>query len=166
MATIYISIGSNINPQQNIQLALRDLREHFQNIRLSSSYESKAVGFEGDNFINLVAAAETDLKIPQVVQLFHDIEDQHGRDRQGPRFSSRTIDLDLLLYDNAVFTQDGIEIPREEILQNAFVLCPLAELLPDGVHPVTGKRYDELWASFDQSSQPLWRIDDMPLTVK
>ena len=100
MATIYISIGSNINPLHYIQLALNDLQQHFGEIRNSRLYESQAVGFDGENFINLVSAAQTDLPVAEVVKVLHKIEDQHGRDRRGPKFSSRTIDLDLLLYAN------------------------------------------------------------------
>ena len=159
MATIYISIGSNINPKQNIKYALNDLRELFGDIECSSSYESKSVGFEGDNFINLVVSAETGLDIPAVHTRLHEIEDQHGRDRRGPRFSSRTIDLDLLLYDDEVFEQGKLKIPRDEIVKNAFVLCPLAELAPQLKHPIIGKTYTQLWQEFDKDSQPLWRID-------
>lgn len=159
MATIYISIGSNIDPKQNIQFALEDLQQHFGTIESSGWYESRAVGFEGDNFINLVVRAETDLSLVEANDKLHEIEDQHGRDRSGPRFSSRTIDLDLLLYDNEVFEQGKLKIPRDEILENAFVLLPLAELAPDLKHPVNGKTYSELWAEFDQDSQKLWRID-------
>lgn len=165
MATIYISIGSNIDPQRHIQLAMQELRDAFDHVRQSSCYESKAVGFDGDNFINLVAAAETTLTIEQVVARLHDIEDRHGRDRSGPRFSSRTLDLDLLLYDETVYRQDGIEIPRDEILKNAFVLCPLAELHPQGIHPVEKRTYADLWSAFDSASQPLWRIEKQDLTV-
>lgn len=158
MATIYISIGSNINPLHYIELALQDLQQTFGEIRSSHFYESQAVGFDGENFINLVSAAHTDLPVEDVVKVLHHIEDQHGRDRRGPKFSSRTIDLDLLLYDDLVFQQTGIDIPRHEILTNAFVLCPLAELNPSGIHPQIGKSYAQLWQEFDQASQPLWPL--------
>lgn len=158
MAIIYISIGSNINPAENIQHALNDLKKTFGNIHCSSHYESKSIGFEGDNFINLVARAETDLDILSVADVLHRIEDQHGRDRSGPKFSSRTLDLDLLLYDDEIFEQGKLKIPRDEILFNAFVLRPLAELAPDLKHPVEQKTYAELWDVFDKDSQPLWPI--------
>jgi len=159
MAAIYISIGSNIEPLHYIALALADLQNSFGDIRNSHLYESEAVGFDGENFINLVSAATTDLSIPEVVALLHKIEDEHGRSRSGPRFSSRTIDLDLLLYDDQIYQRNGIDIPRDEILKNAFVLCPLAELFPHGKHPVAGKTYQQLWQEFDKASQPLWPID-------
>lgn len=159
MATIYISIGSNINPSENIRLALEDLETAFGDMVCSTHYESESVGFEGDNFINLVVRAETDLDIPAVSQLLHVIEDRHGRDRSGPKFSSRTLDLDLLLYDQEIFEQGKLKIPRDEILFNAFVLCPLAEIAPDLRHPIQHKTYSELWRDFDKNSQSLWPID-------
>lgn len=159
MATIYISIGSNINPGENIRSALDDLRQAFGHIVCSTHYESKSVGFEGENFINLVVRAETDLGITAVADRLHQIEDQHGRDRSGPKFSSRTLDLDLLLYDDKIFEQGKLKIPRDEILFNAFVLKPLAEIAPDLKHPIEKKTYAELWQNFDQESQSLWPIE-------
>lgn len=160
MATIYISIGSNIDPKLNIQYALEDLQQAFGDIESSGWYESKSVGFEGDNFINLVVQANTELSITEANDYLHRIEDQHGRDRSGPRFSSRTIDLDLILYDDQIFEQGKLKIPRDEILENAFVLLPLSELAPHLKHPLIDKTYLELWNEFDQASQVLWRLQD------
>ena len=158
MATIFISIGSNINAHENIRLALDDLDDLFSHIENSTYYESEAVGFDGDNFINLVTKAETDLDIPTVNERLHAIEDQHGRDRSGPRFSSRTLDLDLLLYDDEIYENGKLHLPRDEILTNAFVLWPLAELAPNRLHPIEQKSYAELWEQFDKKSQTLWPI--------
>jgi len=159
MATIFISIGSNINAYENIRLALEDLADVFSGIVNSTYYESEAVGFEGDNFINLVTQAETEFDIPTVNEKLHTIEDQHGRDRSGPRFSSRTLDLDLLLYDDEIYENGKLQIPREEILTNAFVLWPLAELAPNRMHPVEQKTYAQLWDQFDKREQSLWPIE-------
>ena len=159
MATIYISIGSNIDPRHNVAVALDELHECFGDIQTSSLYESRAVGFDGDNFINLVAGAQTDKDIQQVVDCLHAIEDRHGRQRTGPKFSSRTLDLDLLLYDDKVYEQGKVKLPRDEILYNAFVLCPLAELAPQLLHPTQGESIGELWTNFDKDSQVLWKID-------
>ena len=159
MATIYISIGSNINPAENIQYALQDLQQVFGEITCSTHYESKSVGFEGDNFINLVVSAETELDILAVADHLHEIEDRHGRDRSGPKFSSRTLDLDLLLYDGEVFEQGKLKIPRDEILFNAFVLRPLAEIAPDLKHPETQTSYAELWAAFDKNKESLKPVE-------
>ena len=159
MARIYISIGSNINPAENVQQAVKGLRQHFNDVEVSPVYESEAVGFEGSNFLNLVVAASTEMDVYETNTLLHKIEDEYGRDRSGPRFSSRTIDLDLLLYDDAVVHESGLEVPRDEILQNAFVLWPLADVAAEVIHPQQGKTMAELWQAFDKSSQKLWPIE-------
>lgn len=157
MTTIYVSIGSNIDRESNIRGGVAALRERFGELRLSTVYESEAVGFAGDPFYNLVASFETDARPDEVVAALRAIEDRFGRVRTGPRFSSRTLDIDLLLYGDAVFEQPVV-IPRQEITRNAFVLRPLAELAPDRVHPQTGKTYARMWQEFDQAAQPLWPV--------
>lgn len=156
MARIYISIGSNINRSYHIQAAVSMLKQHFGQLQLSSVYESEAVGFCGDAFYNLVAAADTTLSIADCVSVFKQIEDAYGRDRSSARFSGRTLDLDLLTYDDVVCEQP-IELPRAEIGENAFVLLPLSELAPAAVHPVAGKTYAALWQQYDKQ-QKLWPV--------
>ncbi len=159
MAKIYISLGSNIEREQNTRAGIKALRERFGELELSSVYESEAVGFEGDAFYNMVIACEVSEEVHSANRALAEIEDAHGRDRSGPRFSSRTLDLDLLLYDDLVLDEKGLKLPREEILKNAFVLWPLAEIAPGLVHPVVKKTYAELWASFDQSKESLSPIE-------
>jgi 2-amino-4-hydroxy-6-hydroxymethyldihydropteridine diphosphokinase len=159
VARIYISLGSNIDRDQNTRAGVRALQQRFGELQLSSVYESEAVGFEGDAFYNMVIACEVDEDVHSVNRALAEIEDAHGRDRSGPRFSSRTLDLDLLLYDDLVLDENGLKLPREEILKNAFVLWPLAEIAPQLVHPVAGKTYAELWAGFDKSRETLAPVD-------
>lgn len=155
MAWVYISLGSNIDREANTRAGIRALRQHFGDLILSSVYESEAVGFAGSSFYNMVIALQTDESVSQVSDILRQIEDQHGRDRSGPRFSSRTLDLDLLLYDDLVMDEPGLQIPRDEILQRAFVLWPLAEVAPDLKHPQAGKTYAALWFEFDKSREKL-----------
>ena len=156
MAHIFISIGSNIDRRFHIQAAVSELKQHFGAVELSSVYESEAVGFDGNAFYNLVAAAKTDLSIAQCVSVFKQIEDSYGRDRSSARFSGRTLDLDLLTYDDVV-CQQPVELPRAEITENAFVLWPLAELAPDVIHPGSGQSYASLWQQYDKP-QKLWPV--------
>ena len=159
MAKIYISIGSNIDAENNIRLAIHALQDHYGKIILSSVYESEAVGFDGDNFLNLVASVKTEEDVHTVAATLRKIEDDNGRDRSGPRFSSRIVDLDLLLYDDLILKEENLEIPRDEITKNAFVLLPLDEIASQLIHPVSGKTICDHWLNFDKDSQKLWVID-------
>ncbi|HEB82009.1 MAG TPA: 2-amino-4-hydroxy-6-hydroxymethyldihydropteridine diphosphokinase [Gammaproteobacteria bacterium] len=158
MATIFISLGSNIEREKHTRAGVEALQKAFGKLRLSSVYESEAVGFKGDAFYNMVIACDTGLPVHEANAVLRAIEDAHGRDRSGPKFSSRTLDLDLLLYDDLVLDENGLVLPRGEILKNAFVLWPLAEIAPDRVHPQAGKRYAELWQAFDKSRENLQPI--------
>jgi 2-amino-4-hydroxy-6-hydroxymethyldihydropteridine diphosphokinase len=155
VATIYISLGSNINREENTRAGIQALRQEFGELTLSSVYESEAVGFEGDAFYNMVIACEVSTPVHQTNQILQNIEDAHGRDRSGPRFSSRTLDLDLLLYDDLIINENGLNLPRDEILKNAFVLWPLAEIAPELKHPGTDISYKDLWAEFDKTKENL-----------
>lgn len=154
----WLSLGSNIEPQQRIPAALEALREHFGSLVVSPVYESEAVGFDGDNFHNLVVGIETRLPVQELVRLLREIEAAHGRVRGAEKFSSRTLDIDLLTYGDHIIDQDGVQVPRDEILRYAFVLLPLSEVATQERHPVTGRTYRELWADFDADDQPLWRV--------
>lgn len=159
MTRIYISIGSNIDAENNIRIAVRALQDHYGKLILSSVYESEAVGFDGDNFLNLVAGVNTDEDVHVVAVTLRKIEDDNGRDRSGPRFSPRTVDLDLLLYDDLILKEEGLELPRDEITKNAFVLLPLEEIAPQLIHPQTGNTMCDHWMSFDKKSQKLWPVE-------
>ncbi len=159
MATIYISLGSNINREQNTRAGIAALKQAFGDLNLSSVYESEAVGFDGDAFYNMVIACEVDTSVHQTNQILRDIEDANGRDRSGPKFSSRTLDLDLLLYDDLILDEKSLKLPRGEILKNAFVLWPLAEIAPRLKHPETATSYAELWAAFDKNKESLKPIE-------
>ena len=158
MSRIYISLGSNIDREQNTRAGVHDLAQRFGELELSSVYESESVGFEGDAFYNMVIACDVEDDVYTVNRVLSEIEDQHGRDRSGPRFSSRTLDLDLLLYDDLVLDEQGLKLPRGEILHNAFVLWPLAEIAPDLIHPIAKKSYQTLWNDFDKSKENLQPI--------
>ncbi len=155
MSKIYISLGSNINREINTRLGVGALQQVFGELELSSVFESEAVGFVGDAFYNMVIACEVDKMVHEANQILRDIENVHGRERGGHKFSSRSLDLDLLLYDDLILNERGLVLPRGEILKNAFVLWPLAEIAPDLIHPQTHRTYIEHWAEFDKSKEKL-----------
>ena len=159
MARIYISLGSNIDRENNTRAGVEALQELFGELELSSVYESDAVGFEGDAFYNMVIACDSDENVHVVNKALADIEDENGRDRSGPKFSSRTLDLDLLLYDDLIIDENGLSLPRDEILKNAFVLWPLSEIAPELKHPIVKQRYFDLWLAFDKSKENLKPIE-------
>lgn len=159
MTVIYLSLGSNVDRHKNIRAALDALADLCGELQVSSVYESKSVGFDGSNFFNLVVGARTCLSIADLSEKLKRIEDDNGRKRSGPKFSPRTLDIDILTYDDVVGVESGIELPRAEITQNAFVLLPLAEIAPEVLHPQLQKTYRDLWQEYDQASQSLWAID-------
>lgn len=159
MARVYVSIGSNIDRDRNIRAALDALAARFANLEQSRIYESTAVGFAGDPFYNLVVAFDAEQAPREIVSLLHGIEDQQGRVRDGERFAARTLDLDLLLYDDLQMRDGKLVLPRDEITRYAFVLRPLAELAPDTRHPVIGRTYAELWGGFSAEDQALWPVE-------
>lgn len=158
MARVYLSLGSNIEPDVHIASCLDELQALFGELVISSVYESEAVGFDGDNFLNLVVGIETELSVGELSQSLKAMEDRHGRERTGPKFSGRTLDVDILTYDNSNGVIDGIELPRDEVLKNAFVLQPLAEIAGDEVHPQKHATFSELWSAY-REPQKLWVID-------
>ncbi|MDX1757632.1 MAG: 2-amino-4-hydroxy-6-hydroxymethyldihydropteridine diphosphokinase [Marinobacter sp.] len=154
---VYISIGSNIDREHYVSAALDALAERFGELAVSSVYESEAVGFDGAPFLNLVVGIRTAMPVAELSRLFKRLEEENGRRRNVARFSPRTLDLDILTYGDSAGSIAGVELPRGEILKNAFVLQPLAEIAPDDVHPVSGLSYGALWRAY-RSDQKLWVV--------
>lgn len=154
MPRVYVSLGSNIEPERNIRAAVRALRAAFAPapVRLSPVYQSPAEGFDGDDFYNLVAAFDTDASLEQVCERLTAIESAQGRVRNGPRFGPRTLDLDVLLYGDLIRHDDRFDIPRRDIRRYAHVLGPLAGLAPELRHPESGERIAELWRRFEDKA--------------
>ena len=162
MAQVYVSVGSNLDRERNIATSLQVLTESYGELQQSSVYESAAVGFDSAPFYNLVVGFSTQ-ESPQVIQdQLHAIEDRCGRQRTAT-LSARTLDLDLLLYDDLVLVDGKLLLPREDINRYAFVLGPLAEIAGTARHPVTAVSYADMWAAFDDSDQLLTRIDWPPV---
>ena len=159
MATVYLGLGSNIERERYITAGLDALQRLFGEVALSPVYDSAAIGFSGQSFLNMVTRVQTDLPLGELARTLRRLETEHGRPENATRFSSRQLDIDILTYDDLAGTFGDITLPRQEILENAFVLRPLAELAPDELHPVDGRSYAALWGVFDQSAQQLARVD-------
>ena len=158
---ILISVGSNIEKELNTQKGLTALHNCFGKLVVSTIYESESVGFSGDNFLNSVVLAYTNMSIAEVCVQLKQIEADQGRTRD-KKFGSRTLDLDLLTFDNIV-TSSPVVLPRKEIEYNAFVLKPMADVVPNETHPVSQQTYAELWDEFllhnPNKQQRLWASD-------
>ena len=153
MPQVYIAIGSNIDRDNNIRGAVRQLSDSFGRLTLSPIYESKAHGFVGGNFYNLVAGFTTTNSIERIKATVSRIEAQFGREREAGRMDSRQLDLDLLLYDDIVLHDSHVNLPHPDIQRYAFVLRPLADIAPDLKHPETGLTYAQMWKQFNKDEQ-------------
>lgn len=154
MTTVLLSLGSNLRPHHYLRLALDVLQERFGRIVASPAYRTPAVGFDGPDFLNNAVMLETDLPLAELDDWLHAVEDAHGRDRSGPRFSDRTLDIDVVYYGDLVVEGPGhLRIPRPE-LKHAFVLKPLADIAPDFVDPISGRTLRDLWRAHPAHDDP------------
>ncbi len=158
MTRVYVGLGSNVDPVPYLKLGIRELELRFGALTLSPTYRSAAVGFEGDDFLNLVAGCDTDLSPSEVVEQIEEIHVVAGRERSKEKFNSRTLDIDLLLYGNLVTDKPPMRLPRQDVLDFAFVLKPMVDIVPDLRHPETGRTLADHWSEFDQASQPLTEV--------
>ena len=157
---IYLGIGSNIEPKKNISAGLRSLETLFFILDVSPTYLAPSFGFKGDDFHNLVVAAETELSITDVLNALRTIEFEHGRPEHAIKFAPRSLDIDLLLFGDYVGKLGGYKMPRSDIDKFDFVLRPLQDIAPDDLHPVSGKSFSELWQGMSLTIEsPLKLVD-------
>ncbi len=159
MARVYLGLGSNIEPEANLMIGVSELRRRYGVLDLSLVYQSAAVGFEGADFLNMVVGLESDDETREILAQVALIHELAGRDRASGRYSSRPLDIDLLLYDDLIVDEPDLKLPRRDVLEYSFVLRPLAELAPGLAHPLTGKTMAEHWQKFDATSHPLRQVD-------
>ena len=159
MTEIYVGAGSNIEPERYLLAALTGLADIFGLLHLSPVYRNQAVGFDGDDFLNMVIGFDTDRDLDGVRAELERIETETGRTRDTTRFGPRSLDLDLLLFGDWVDEGENPSVPRNEITRYAFVLKPLADLCADRCHPVTGASFGQLWDEFDKAKHPLEAIE-------
>ena len=159
MNEVYVAAGSNVEPIANLRRALEAMARHYPGLRRSRAWRNAAVGFVGDDFVNLVVGFETDDDLATLLQRLHAIEALCGRERHAAKWAPRTLDLDVLLYGSKVCDEPGLVLPRPDLVRRAYMLGPAAELAPGFVHPTIGVTLGELWSRFDQSAHPMQHVD-------
>ncbi|MDH4580724.1 2-amino-4-hydroxy-6-hydroxymethyldihydropteridine diphosphokinase [Pseudomonas sp. BN415] len=143
--TVYLSLGSNVLPRESLSAGLDRLEEIFNILDSSSVYFSEAVGFDGPPFLNMVVKVLTELSLAQVVSILRAIESDFGRADNDIVKRSRRLDIDILLFDGMCGLFGRVQLPRPEMVENAYVLAPMAELSPNLVHKNSEKTYEDLW---------------------
>jgi 2-amino-4-hydroxy-6-hydroxymethyldihydropteridine diphosphokinase len=168
MGKAYLSLGSNVAPERNLASAVGTLRERFGTLQVSPFYRTAAIGFDGPDFLNAAAVLDSDLGVHELNDWLHALEDAHGRDRSGPRFGDRPLDIDIVFFDELVIEGPGkpgsgpgqvLRLPRPE-LKHAFVLKPLADIAPEYVDPVSGRTLAELWAQSPERDVPMQLVQE------
>lgn len=160
MSIAWLGLGSNVNADTHIHAGIRQLEKDFENVSLSPVYASTAVGFDGNDFINLVARVETDLHPLALRDYLRKLEDRFGRKRNVAKFSDRSLDIDILLYDDLVLLSPVLELPRAEILKFSHVLKPLADLEPDLIHPTESGSMSDIWETSGMDDSCLRLLED------
>ncbi|MGI9317810.1 MAG: 2-amino-4-hydroxy-6-hydroxymethyldihydropteridine diphosphokinase [bacterium] len=156
MTLVVLSLGSNIDREKNTRYAIEQIRNKYGELDISPVYETSSVGFVGPAFFNLIVGIHTDESLANIIEVLKKIESRAGRTRGPKTFDSRVLDIDVVLYGDQNFRQQGINVPRDEIEKYAYVLKPLSDIYPDLVHPVNGIRFDEMWQNFEAKDQTLF----------
>ena len=143
MSLITISLGSNIEPQLNLEKATNEIAKFATLEKTSKIYKSKSVGFEGNDFLNQVILCEVKVELEETYRKLKKIEKKMGRVKNVNKFSDRLIDLDLLTFNDEI-SKGKITLPHNDILKYSFVLVPFAEIYPEFIHPVNQKSIETL----------------------
>lgn len=159
MKRAFISIGSNIGDRfQHLKDSIQALHSHdrISVMSVSSIYETAPVGYTDQaDFLNVVISVATELDAHELLEACQGIEHELGRVRD-IRWGPRTVDIDILLYNNDNIETESLIVPHPRMHERAFVLIPLLEIAPAVVHPVTGSLYSEEAAVHDDGVR-IWR---------
>jgi 2-amino-4-hydroxy-6-hydroxymethyldihydropteridine diphosphokinase len=159
MKTVYLSIGSNVEPEQHIRSCLRALALEFNSLDVSPIYRNPAEGFIGDDFLNLVVGLQTNDNAPEIARKLNTIENLLGRVRVGEKFGPRTLDIDILLFGEEVIEFGKYAFPRKELVKYPFMLKPLVDVAPDLKHPVTREYFRNIWKSLSATNPVLTPVE-------
>lgn len=157
MPEVFVAAGSNVEPVKNLKLALAEMRKAFAPLSISPAYRNKAVGFEGDDFINLVVGFPTNDDLHTVRERLQHIEARCGRPREAPKWAPRSMDLDILLFGDEIRNEPApstglrtsLILPRPDLVKRPYMLKPTVDIAPDLVHPTLHKTMRELWDAFE-----------------
>lgn len=159
MTAVFVAAGSNVEPVANLRCALDALQAEFAPLTLSRAYRNAAVGFTGEDFVNLVLGFATERSVEAVVERLHAAEAACGRERDAPKWAPRAMDLDILLYGDLVCERPGLKLPRPDLVRRPYMLGPMAEIAPDLRHPTLGVTMGELWQRFDRDAHAMQPVD-------
>lgn len=155
LTRVLLGLGSNARREQKLTAGLDALEQMLGDLHCSPVFESLAVGYKGDNFYNLVVSGTTALSLTELDRRLKFIEADNGR--YAPDRKGLPLDIDVLMYGDLVGNYHGLELPRPETLKNAFVLWPLALLVPDLNHPQAERSFADLWRA-STIEQQLWPV--------
>jgi len=156
---VYVAAGSNVDAVRNLQAALALLREIYAPLRISPAYRNQAVGFSGDDFINLAVGFSTADPVAEVRRQMQLIESGCGRLPNSPKWAPRTMDLDILLYGQLVSDVPGLVLPRPDLVRRPYMLKPIADIAPAVTHPTLHKTMRELWEAFDSKGHEMVSVE-------
>ncbi len=157
---VFVAAGSNVEPRAHLRRALAALRGLYPDLEVSPAYANPAVGFEGDDFVNLVVGFTTDEPLESLIEHLRGVETLCGRPRDAPKWAPRSMDLDILLYGELCCDEPGLVLPRPDLVKRPYMLGPMADLAPQLRHPTLGLEIGDLWARFDRGAHPLQRVAD------
>jgi 2-amino-4-hydroxy-6-hydroxymethyldihydropteridine diphosphokinase len=156
---VFVAAGSNVDPELNLARACAEIASSWPDAHFSRAYANAAVGFDGPDFINLVVGFLTGQSIEAVLVRLREIETLCGRPRNAPKWASRSMDLDILLFGDRVEKTTDYTLPRPDLLKRPYMLGPLAEIAPEVVHPTANKTIGALWAQFDRAAHDMKPVD-------
>ena len=165
---VFLSLGSNINPSKNLRSAVKLLNLIGKITAASSVWETAPVGFsDQDNFLNAVVLLETEREFVQLVDDdIPGIEKELGRVRGKKKDGPRSIDIDILSFNDQVIDYGRRHLPNPEIVERPFVGIPLAEIAPDEIHPELGVSYGQIAAKFKISNNEMVVLEDFQLIAE